>query len=190
MSSNTPTYRKRTRPIKTEDAAATPAAPPPDEAVVQQVDQGLDPSSAPSPDEPPVDEEAPYKVGYKKPPLDKRFKKGECPNPKGRPKGVKNMRTLILALANEKVTVRENGKVKRMSKIEIGAKKVFNNLAATGDLKNLEFLLKLDGSSNDNRAENGSNSGSSAEQQKPNTPLLKWFIAQHLPKTGSDGEGA
>ena len=36
-----------------------------------------------------------YEVGYGKPPLHTRFQKGESGNPKGRPRGKKNMATLL-----------------------------------------------------------------------------------------------
>ena len=34
-----------------------------------------------------------YEVGYKKPPIHTRFKPGVSGNPKGRPKGTKNLAT-------------------------------------------------------------------------------------------------
>jgi hypothetical protein len=190
MSSDTPTYRQRTRPIRREDAADTPAAPLPDEAVTEQHDHDHEQSATSNPDETPVNEGAPYKVGYKKPPLHSRFQRGVCANPKGRPRGAKNMRARIMELANEKVLVRENGQEKRMSKIEIGAKKAFHKFAETGDLKNLEFLFKLEASLNDAREGSGSNSGSPVEKEKPNKSMLQWFLDQSLPKSGTDGEKA
>lgn len=50
-----------------------------------------------------------YEVGYGKPPKDTRFKKGRSGNPKGRPKGRKNMSTHIEEILASKVIVRENG---------------------------------------------------------------------------------
>ena len=43
----------------------------------------------------PDDKKSDYKVGYKKPPLHTRFKKGQSGNPSGRPKGSKNFSTLL-----------------------------------------------------------------------------------------------
>ena len=39
-----------------------------------------------------------YKVGYKKPPLHSRFKKGQSGNPRGRPRGAKNFSSVLLSL--------------------------------------------------------------------------------------------
>ena len=50
-----------------------------------------------------------YKVGYGKPPKKHRFKKGQSGNPKGRPKGSKNMATLCSELLSSQVTVTVNG---------------------------------------------------------------------------------
>ena len=36
-----------------------------------------------------------YEVGYGKPPKDSQFKKGESGNKRGRPKGVKNLKTEV-----------------------------------------------------------------------------------------------
>ena len=41
-----------------------------------------------------------YEVGYGKPPLHTRFQKGKSGNPKGRPRGKKNMSTLLSTALN------------------------------------------------------------------------------------------
>ena len=61
---------------------------------------------------------ADYKVGYKRPPLQTRFKPGRSGNPKGRPKGKPNHRTTVNRVMNEKVSVREGGKTRRVTKFE------------------------------------------------------------------------
>jgi hypothetical protein len=55
-----------------------------------------------------------YEVGYGKPPRQTRFKKGQSGNPKGRPKGSKNMGTLLGEVLAQKVTVMENGQNRRI----------------------------------------------------------------------------
>ena len=40
-------------------------------------------------------EAAQYKVGYKRPPVSTRFKPGSSGNPKGRPKGQRNFKTIM-----------------------------------------------------------------------------------------------
>lgn len=51
-----------------------------------------------------------YNVGYKNPPKDTQFKKGMSGNPKGRPKGTKNIRTVLNDTLNEKIQITQNGK--------------------------------------------------------------------------------
>ncbi|MHA1569879.1 MAG: DUF5681 domain-containing protein [Alphaproteobacteria bacterium] len=57
-----------------------------------------------------------YPVGYGKPPKSGQIKKGERRNPKGRPKGSKNLKTDLLEELGEMMRVRESGKEHRISK--------------------------------------------------------------------------
>jgi Family of unknown function (DUF5681) len=57
-----------------------------------------------------------YKIGYGKPPKSGQFKRGRSGNPKGRPKGSQKLATDLAAELNEQITVREDGKSRRVSK--------------------------------------------------------------------------
>ena len=57
-----------------------------------------------------------YEVGYGKPPKSGQIKKGERRNPKGRPKGSKNLKTDLLDELGEMMRVREGGRERRISK--------------------------------------------------------------------------
>ena len=57
-----------------------------------------------------------YKVGYGKPPLHTRFKKGERRNPRGRPKQKKSFIEIFKRVINEKVTVRAGEAAERITK--------------------------------------------------------------------------
>jgi hypothetical protein len=57
-----------------------------------------------------------YKVGYGRPPRSKQFKPGKSGNPKGRPKGSLNLVNDLAAELGEQITVREDGRARRISK--------------------------------------------------------------------------
>jgi hypothetical protein len=80
-------------------------------------------------------------VGYGKPPQHARFKKGQSGNPKGRPKGAKNLDTLLMESVNERVTINENGVPRKVSKLAIMHKQLANK-GATGDLRALQMILQ------------------------------------------------
>ncbi len=54
------------------------------------------------------------KVGYGKPPKHTRFKKGQSGNPRGRPKGSKNLSTIMKDLLGRPVTIKQNGRERRV----------------------------------------------------------------------------
>ena len=83
-----------------------------------------------------------YDVGYKKPPLATRFQKGVSGNPRCRPKGARNLSTVVSAALNEKVLITENGRKRRISKYEAAVKQLVNR-AAGGEVRATQLLLGL-----------------------------------------------
>ena len=81
-------------------------------------------------------------VGYGQPPVATRFRKGQSGNPKGRPRGVKNLKTLLQEALNEKITVNENGKRRAITKMQAGMKQLANKVAS-GDVKTALRLIDL-----------------------------------------------
>src|SRR5215467_1981234 len=57
-----------------------------------------------------------YKIGYGNPPKATRFKPGRSGNPRGRPKGSRNLATDLAAELGEQITVREEGHSRRITK--------------------------------------------------------------------------
>lgn len=66
------------------------------------------------------------------------------PNPKGRPKGSKNQKTLVREAFNAQVVANIDGKPRKMSKRELGYHQIAQQ-AASGDYKALKMLVDLDG---------------------------------------------
>jgi len=83
-----------------------------------------------------------YEVGYAKPPLHTRFQKGQSGNPKGRPRGCKNLSSLLNEVLNGWVIVVENGRRKRITKREAIITQLVNKSAAA-DLKATQIVLAL-----------------------------------------------
>ncbi len=67
-----------------------------------------------------------YTIGYGRPPQHTRFQPSRSGNPKGRPKGSKNLSTLFAEELAQTVTLTENGKRKKMSKRQALVKQAIN----------------------------------------------------------------
>jgi|ERR1044071_6352300 len=83
-----------------------------------------------------------YEVGYGRPPKHTRFKKGRSGNPRGRPSGAKNLATLFSEALDEKVTVTEHGRRRKISKREAVVAQLVNK-SAQADLKATQILLSM-----------------------------------------------
>lgn len=85
--------------------------------------------------------EEPYAIGHGKPPLHTRFKPGNKLG-KGRPKGVKNMKTLATSALAAKVQAKVDGRMKNVTKMELAMHQLANR-GASGDLKAIGKLIDL-----------------------------------------------
>jgi Family of unknown function (DUF5681) len=85
---------------------------------------------------------ADYEVGYAKPPRHAGFQKGRSGNPKGRPKGSKNFATLLAEALDEKVSLTEDGRRRRVTKRELVIKQLVNK-SASADLRAIKQLTDI-----------------------------------------------
>jgi Family of unknown function (DUF5681) len=81
-----------------------------------------------------------YEVGYGLPPVEYRFQKGVSGNPKGRTKGTKNFATILMTAMNKSVTITENGKRRKISKLDAAVTQLAND-AARGDKKAIQLTF-------------------------------------------------
>lgn len=81
-----------------------------------------------------------YKVGKGRPPLATRWRPGQSGNPKGRPRGAKNLATIFAEALSQKLEIQEKGKFRKISAREGIVLKVVN-AALKGDLKAIAFVL-------------------------------------------------
>jgi hypothetical protein len=96
----------------------------------------------------PDDDNKPYRVGFGKPPKPSQFRKGLSGNPKGRPKGSRNLVTVLERTLKEKVVINENGVRRTVTKLVAAVKQLVNQ-AASGDLAAMRQLSALAGSAED-----------------------------------------
>jgi Family of unknown function (DUF5681) len=86
-----------------------------------------------------------YEIGYKKPPVATRFKKGQSGNPGGKPKKIapeRNPGKILQSIDNEEMIVKVEGKRKRMPKAEIHFRQLFSK-AIKGNLTDARLIAKM-----------------------------------------------
>ena len=83
-----------------------------------------------------------YAVSCGKPPLHTRFQKGKSGNPKGRPRGKKNISTLLSTALNASIVVVANGRRRKVTKREAIVTQLVNKSAAA-DLKATQMVLTM-----------------------------------------------
>ena len=88
-------------------------------------------------------EKRPYKVGYKKPPKEHQFRKGEpSPNPRGRRKKSRNFAILLNKGLQEPITITKNGVKKKMTAQEAITLTMIAN-AIKGNDRAIDRIFKL-----------------------------------------------
>lgn len=124
-----PPARHRTRPVSPQAAASSPVP--------------VTPSAPARPAQPqqPASSNAGYEVGYGKPPVASRFKPGQSGNPRGRPKGAKNLDTMVREILDERITVNTPTGPKRVPRIELLLRKSIE-VAAKGNPRMVDQLFR------------------------------------------------
>ena len=89
-----------------------------------------------------ADPDAPYEVGYGKPPRATQFTKGASGNPRGRPKGSKNLAKVVLAESRQKVRINGPHGTRTVTKLEAAMMQI-GNKSAQGDLRAAREMFAL-----------------------------------------------
>jgi Family of unknown function (DUF5681) len=134
----------------------------------------------------PTDRDKPYDVGYGRPPEGKRFRKGESGNPKGRPRGSKNIATLLDEELSERVPVNENGKRKTITMRKAITKQTVRK-AASGNEKFIKQVFELDGLKD---ARDGSVPSATAPTDDDDRQVIQDLRRQLAAEGGHEDEGS
>ena len=81
-----------------------------------------------------------YEVGYGKPPKSTRFQPGQSGNPRGRPKGTKNLKTDLIEELQEKIEIREGNRSRKVTKQRAFIKALTNG-SIKGNARSAALLL-------------------------------------------------
>jgi hypothetical protein len=96
-------------------------------------------------------------VGYGKPPRAHQFEPGKSGNPKGRPKGAKSAETILGELLQQKISLNERGRTRRITILEGILRRIAED-CLKGNIKSAAFVLnRLQAMSSDETDESGLN---------------------------------
>lgn len=79
---------------------------------------------------------------YRSPPQHTRFRPGQSGNPKGRPQGSKNLKTVVDKELRKRITLTESGRPRQVTKLEVIVQRLVHD-AIKGHLRAAELLLRL-----------------------------------------------
>jgi len=82
------------------------------------------------------------KVGPTRPPKKYQFKPGQSGNPRGRPKGTRNLGTDLKDILGRRVSIREDGKERRISRQEALLLSLYNK-ALRGDVRAATAIINM-----------------------------------------------
>ena len=88
------------------------------------------------------DDEDNYEVGYGRPPKKARFKKGRSGNPKGRPKGSKNFKSIVKDELGRPVEIKVNGQRRKVSQFEAVVMRAVGD-AISGKPRQISLIMDL-----------------------------------------------
>ena len=119
-----------------------------------------EPTDLPQEDEVPRETPPPdYEVGYGKPPKSTRLQPGQSGNPRGRPKGTKNLKTDLREELQETIDISEGGLTRKVTK-QRAVFKALTNGTLKGNARSAGLLIStmlrvLDTGANDAEVDDG-----------------------------------
>ncbi len=128
-------------------------------------------------------------VGYRKPPKSGQFKRGQSGNPKGRPKRTKSPKSLVLGLLAERIPVKTQNGVRKMSKMEALLHKQMEK-ASRGDDKAFKILLNLYGEALADQMATSVAQGTEENITASDRAVLNLFLQQNAAENSAGGQNA
>ncbi len=128
-------------------------------------------------DQPPPEQPEAYEVGYKHPPRETQFQKGQSGNPKGRPKGTKNLQTDLHEEFQEDIQIHSGGQTTIISKQRALIKRLMEK-ALKGGERAAEILLKWSAALGPADEAHQLPADQSAED----AAILEWYRTQGFPQ--------
>src|SRR6266550_2484300 len=87
-----------------------------------------------------------YEVGFGRPPVHTRVKPGQILNPRGRPKGQRNVSTVLRKALNERIKIKEGNRTRSVTKLDALILKMINDAHSNPKVQaNLIVLMRAVG---------------------------------------------